>query len=208
LIILKPFAGILQRAFFMATTDKLKLLEGPRILIFTYQVKFLIKHLFHFQKPDVMKHVLVLLIGLFISTISIAQTYNEEVDMLQALYGSEKRDIIKNFIVLEGEQKTAFWTLYDAYEVERKALGIQRINLIGVYAENYHNLDNDGTDVLVKEMLKLVKSNDKLIEKYYGKLKKKAGVKAAAQFVQIEHYLLSAIRSEVLEEIPFIGQLE
>ena len=155
-----------------------------------------------------MKHVLVLLIGLFISTISIAQTYNEEVDMLQALYGSEKRDIIKNFIVLEGEQKTAFWTLYDAYEVERKALGIQRINLIGVYAENYHNLDNDGTDVLVKEMLKLVKSNDALIEKYYKKLKKKAGVKPAAQFVQIEHYLLAAIRSEILEEIPFIGQLE
>jgi len=155
-----------------------------------------------------MKHVLVLLVALFISTISIAQTYNEEVDMLQALYGSEKRDIVENFIVLEGEQKTAFWTLYDAYEVERKALGIQRINLIGVYAENYHNLDNDGTDVLVKEMLKLVKSNDALIEKYYKKLKKKAGVKPAAQFVQIEHYLLAAIRSEILEEIPFIGQLE
>jgi len=155
-----------------------------------------------------MKHVLVLLVALFISTISFAQTYNEEVDMLQALYGSEKRDIVENFIVLEGEQKTAFWTLYDAYEVERKALGIQRINLIGVYAENYHNLDNDGTDVLVKEMLKLVKSNDALIEKYYKKLKKKAGVKPAAQFVQIEHYLLAAIRSEILEEIPFIGQLE
>ena len=155
-----------------------------------------------------MKHVLVLLVALFISTISFAQTYNEEVDMLQALYGSEKRDIVENFIVLEGEQKTAFWTLYDAYEVERKALGIQRINLIGVYAENYHNLDNEGTDVLVKEMLKLVKSNDALIEKYYKKLKKKAGVKPAAQFVQIEHYLLAAIRSEILEEIPFIGQLE
>ena len=155
-----------------------------------------------------MKHVLVLLVALFISTISIAQTYNEEVDMLQALYGSEKRDIVENFIVLEGEQKTAFWTLYDAYEVERKALGIQRINLIGVYAENYHNLDNEGTEVLVKEMLKLVKSNDALIEKYYKKLKKKAGVKPAAQFVQIEHYLLAAIRSEILEEIPFIGQLE
>ena len=136
-----------------------------------------------------MKNILVLLVALFISTISFAQTYTEEVDMLQALYGAEKRDIIENFIVLEGEQKTNFWALYDAYEAERKALGIQRINLIGVYAENYHDLDNDGTDVLVKEMLKLVKSNDALIEKYYKKLKKKAGVKAAAQFVQIEHYL-------------------
>ena len=140
--------------------------------------------------------------------MGFAQTYTEEVDMLQALYGLQKKEIIANFIELDGEQKDAFWTIYDAYETERKALGIQRINLLGVYAESYHALDDDGTDALIKEMLKLVEKNDGLIDKYYGKLKKKAGVKPAAQFVQIEHYLLSAIRSEILEEIPFIGQLE
>lgn len=137
-----------------------------------------------------------------------SQTYNEEIDMLQAMYGKQKKEIVAGFINPQGEQAAAFWTLYDAYEAERKALGIERINLIGVYAEYYNNLDDGGTDVLVKEMLKLAKSNDALIEKYYGKLKKKAGVKAAAQFVQIEHYLLSSIRSSVLEEIPFIGQLD
>ena len=51
-------------------------------------------------------------------------------------------------------------------------------------------------------------TNDKLIAKYYGKLKKKAGVKAAAQFVQIESYLLSDMRATVLEELPFIGELD
>jgi hypothetical protein len=33
-------------------------------------------------------------------------------------------------------------------------------------------------------------------------------VKAAAQFVQIEQYLLSSVRAAILEEIPFIGELE
>jgi len=162
----------------------------------------------HDQKTEMMKNVIVLMICFMATSMGFAQTYTEEVDMLQALYGKQKKEIIANFIELEGEQKDAFWSLYDAYEVERKALGIQRINLIGVYAEYYHDLDDGGTDVLIKEMLKLAKSHDTLIEKYYGKLKKKAGVKSAAQFVQIEHYLLSAIRSEILEEIPFIGQLE
>ena len=155
-----------------------------------------------------MKHVFVLLIAFFVSSLGIAQTANEELDLLQALYGKQKKEIVAGFIELGGTQKDAFWTLYDAYEAERKALGIQRINLIGAYAENYHDLDDDGTDVLVKEMLKLVDKNDALIAKYYGKLKKKAGIKPAAQFVQIEHYLLSSIRSTILEEIPFIGQLD
>ena len=155
-----------------------------------------------------MKHVFFLIAAFFLPAVGFSQTATEEVDMIQALYGAQKKEIVAGFIELEGERKDAFWTLYDAYEVERKALGIQRINLIGVYAEYYHDLDDGGTDVLVKEMLKLVDKNDSLIAKYYGKLKKKAGVKPAAQFVQIEHYLLSAIRSEILEEIPFIGQLE
>ena len=145
---------------------------------------------------------------LLFSTVSFAQTYNEEIDMVQAMYGQKKKEIIANFITLDGEAKTNFWELYDKYEAERKSLGIQRINLIGVYAEYYQNVDDKGMDVLAKEMLRLTKSNDDLIAKYYGKLKKKAGVKPATQFIQIEHYLLSNIRATILEEIPFIGQLD
>lgn len=145
---------------------------------------------------------------MLMGTATFAQTYNEEIDMLQAMYGKQKKEIVAAFINPQGAQADAFWTIYDQYEAERKLLGVQRINLIGVYAEYYNNLDDGGTDVLIKEMLKLGKSNDALIEKYYGKLKKKAGVKAAAQFVQIESYLLSTIRAGILEEIPFIGQLD
>ena len=155
-----------------------------------------------------MKHVFVFAFAFFISAIGFAQTANEEVDMLQAMYGMQKKEIVEGFIQLEGAQKEAFWSLYEMYEAERKELGIQRINLIGIYAEYYHDLDPGGTDVLVKEKLNLAKKHDDLIAKYYGKMKKKAGVKPAAQFVQIEHYLLSDIRSRILEEIPFIGQLD
>jgi len=154
-----------------------------------------------------MKNLLFLALMLM-GTSTFAQTYNEEIDMLQAMYGKQKKEIVAAFINPQGAQADAFWTIYDQYEAERKLLGVQRINLIGVYAEFYNNLDDGGTDVLVKEMLKLAKNNDALIEKYYGKLKKKAGVKAAAQFVQIESYLLSTIRAGILEEIPFIGELD
>lgn len=72
---------------------------------------------------------------------------------------------------MEGAQKDAFWKLYDAYEVERKALGMRRINLLGDYAENYGTLDDAKIDAMVKEMNDLGLKNDKLISSYYGKMK-------------------------------------
>jgi hypothetical protein len=57
-------------------------------------------------------------------------------------------------------------------------------------------------------MISLGSKTDKLISTYYSKMKKPAGVKAAAQFFQIESYLLSSIRAAILEEIPFIGELD
>lgn len=85
---------------------------------------------------------------------------------------------------------------------------MRRINLLGDYAENYGTLDDAKIDAMVKEMNDLGLKNDKLISSYYGKMKKPAGIKAAAQFTQIEYYLLSTIRAEILEEIPFIGELD
>jgi hypothetical protein len=146
--------------------------------------------------------------ALFISTVGFAQSAQEEIDLMQSLYGMQKKEIVAEFIKLEGPQKDAFWEIYDAYEVERKVLGQRRLNLLATYAEFYSSLNDDATDILIKEMNDITITNDKLISKYYGKLKKPAGVKAAAQFVQIESYLLSDMRATILEEIPFIGELD
>lgn len=113
-----------------------------------------------------------------------------------------------DFIVLEGAQKDAFWKLYDEYETKRKELGQQRVAFLERYAAEYGTMDDATTDKLMKEMTSLGAKTDKLITTYYGKLKKSAGVKAAAQFVQLEAYLLSVIRASIMESIPFIGELD
>ncbi len=69
-------------------------------------------------------------------------------------------------------------------------------------------MDDAATDSLIKEMTGLGLKNDKLIDTYYSKMKKAAGVKAASQFVQIEIYLLSSVRVKIMKNIPFIGELD
>ena len=154
-----------------------------------------------------MKH-LFLIAGLFVSTISFAQTNKEEVDLVQSLWGMEKKEIVSQFVKLDGPSKDAFWKLYDEYEMERKALGRERIGLLEKYANNYATLTDDMTDEIMGDMISLGAKTDKLAASYYGKIKKAAGVKAAAQFLQLESYINSSIRAAILEEIPFIGELE
>ena len=154
-----------------------------------------------------MKNLLVIA-ALLLSVAGFAQSNKEEVDFIQSIYGQGKKNIVADFIPLEGAKKDAFWVVYDEYEVERKELGHKRVALLEKYVDNYDNMDEPTMDEISKEMLALGQKNDKLVATYYEKIKKAAGVKPASQWLQIESYLLSVVRAYILEEIPFIGELE
>ena len=156
-----------------------------------------------------MKRFLFFAICSMISLLSIAQSNKEDIDMIQAIYGKEKKAIVADFIMPSDDAKTkSFWTLYDSYETERKALGKKRIALLEKYAGIYDANDDKATDGIMLETMALQKQVDGIISTYYGKIKKSVGVKQAAQFYQLESYLLSATRIYVLGSIPFIDELE
>jgi len=155
-----------------------------------------------------MKKILLTTAMVALTFFAFSQSNKEEVDLEQATFGKDKKAMAAEFIQLEGAQKDAFWTTYDEYETKRKALGKQRIDLLHKYVDNYATLDDATTDNIVKEMMKLQVQTDKLIATYYDKVKKGSGVKAAAQFYQFENYILAAIRSAIMENIPLIGEAD
>ncbi len=155
-----------------------------------------------------MKQLLLFTLCTFLFFSSFAQDNKEDADIIQAMYGKEKKTIAADFIILPDAKKEAFWKIYDDYETERKALGKQRITLLEEYANAYDTLTDKSTDAVIKQTMALQKSTDALIAKYYDKLMKEVGVKPAAQFYQFESYLLSVTRAYVMSNIPFIGELE
>ena len=157
-----------------------------------------------------MKKILFFAVVLFMGAASsFAQTGTDtnEVDYYQSLFGMAKKTLVSEFVDLKDYPADQFWALYDAYEAERKELGKSRLDLLENYAKNYLTLDEAKTDELVKQMDVQKKNLDKLIFKYYKKMSSAVGAKPAAQFYQLENYLLSAIRLAILESIPFIGEL-
>jgi hypothetical protein len=86
-------------------------------------------------------------------------------------------------------------------------LGKLRIELLEAYAATYDSMDDIKAEALLKDMIMLQTNTDKLISSYAKKIKKKVNVITAAQFYQIEGYIVSKIRSEIMENIPAIGDM-
>ena len=84
-----------------------------------------------------------LVAGLFLTTINPAtvqaQADEDEIKLYQTMYGMEKRNLINEAMSLTAENKDAFWGVYEAFEIERRATGKERIELIKSYieGENY-----------------------------------------------------------------------
>ena len=156
-----------------------------------------------------MKKLLSLTVILLVAiTTSFAQTNKEEVEFFQSIFGMEKKALVSEFVSLDGEAATAFWSLYDAYETERKANGQKRIALIDKYANSYMDLDDETTDEMVAESMKIHATQYKLIKSYYKKINKVSGSKAAAQFYQLELFIQDATGVALMEQIPFIGEFD
>ena len=156
-----------------------------------------------------MKKLLSLTAILTIAITSIyAQSTKEQVEFFQSIFGMEKKALVTEFVSLEGEAATAFWTLYDEYETARKANGQKRIALIDKYANSYLDLDAVVTEEMVAESMKIHDTQFKLVKSYYKKIKKASGSKAAAQFYQLELFIQNATGVALMEQIPFIGEFD
>jgi len=150
-----------------------------------------------------MKKITLLLVALLtFGGILTAQSNKEEMDLMQAAFGIEKKAMVSDFVKVDPAQKDAFWKLYDQYEVERKALGQKRVQLLEKYAANYDKLTIEFADSWSKEVLDISKKTDALLVTYFNKIKKATNSVVALQFYQVEGYILSGIRLMILEELP------
>ena len=149
------------------------------------------------------KYVLIIAV-LFLASFAHAQSNKEEVDLMQAAFGMDKKAAVADFVKPSATQKDAFWKLYDEYETQRKVLGKQRIALLEQYAAQYQTMTSEQADAWTKKVIDLQKKTDNLIVTYYGKVKLVSDGIVATQFYQIENFILTAIRAKILQNVPFL----
>ena len=155
-----------------------------------------------------MKHVVSVILILFLTLPLSAQMHNEESELFTNIFGRPKKEIVTQFVKVEGDQAKQFINMYDAYEAKRKQLGEKRYVILSRYVKNYSQLTEAETNEIIEDIISLTSGQDKLISQYYRKMKKSLGTFVAAQFYQIEWYLQSEMKANILENIPIINDLD
>jgi hypothetical protein len=155
-----------------------------------------------------MKRISLLFSMFIFSLIVKAQSDKEDIALIQNMFGKEKKELMAAGMNIPTDKQAAFWSLYDEYEEERKALGRQRIDLIKSYADKYANLDDKTADAMMKQKMDWLSNYSKMQGKYYKKMSKLVGGMNASRFFQMEDYLENNIRLSIQESIPFIGELD
>jgi hypothetical protein len=154
-----------------------------------------------------MKKALILVLSLISFFAAMAQDHKDELTLTKALFGKENKEIVSEFVKIEQGKEKAFWVLFDEFESKRSNSGQKKFVLLNNYVKNYMTLTESETDEIIKEIILLTKDQEKLIADYFKKIKKTCGVYTAAQFYQIEWYLTSEVRTNILESIPVIKEL-
>jgi len=154
-----------------------------------------------------MKKITLFIVAILFFNVSFAQDENHiksEIQLMQEAFGYEKMDIIKEFVDLNGTNANDFWKLYNEYEALRKEIGSEKMDLLYRYTTHKGAVSNTQAENLMKRVIPLRKNYDKLVEKYYKKIKKATNPLVAAQFYQIEHYIADGINFTILDMVDFI----
>jgi len=142
------------------------------------------------------------------SMAAVAQTEKEDVAIAQSIFGKTKKEVILANMQIPESQKEAFWSVYDDYEVKNIEIGMQRIELIKRFADNYDSLNDDVASKIATDYIGNSAKYFELYREYFPKFKKVIGGVKAATVIQLEIYMQTAIQARLQSQIPVIGQLE
>ncbi|NIG55154.1 hypothetical protein [Chitinophaga sp. Cy-1792] len=154
-----------------------------------------------------MKTALILVFVCF-SSFVYAQSNDNDLAVIQKVFGKEKRDLVSKFMGFDTKPNDPFWALYDQYEGDRQSLSRERLSILQDYSRMYETLDDESATSLAKRLFSNDMAYVKFHERYFKKFSKIMGGKNAAKFMQFELYLQNAIKMSILNSIPFIGELK
>ncbi len=153
-----------------------------------------------------MKPLMTLLVLLFLGSVTItsAQEYRTEVDLIQSTLGKAKKDFMMQLIEIPGNKADKFWKYYNEYEVKRKMYAEKRVMLINKYVSAYSqgNYDKATIRSTMREATKLNNRADKNIHKYYEKIFHHVSPQTAIQFAVIENYIRNTVDGQIYERLP------
>ena len=132
----------------------------------------------------------------------MAQTVNDENQVLLSQIQTDKRAIVLKGLQLSQPESAAFIPIYDEYQAEQKKIADRTIATIDKFAANYDSMTEDAAQGILKEWLGIEDDRADLLKKYVKKLDRVLPAQKVLRFVQIENKLNTLVAMQAARIIP------
>lgn len=137
-----------------------------------------------------------------------AQKNEDQVPIFDKLFGQQKMQLINRLINQAGSDGIRFWTIYNAYEKERRALSSERFIIINDYLKSNTSADKEFCKRISVRAFKNGIAYIDLWKKYLTEFSMVMGADSATRFIDMEIYLQKQIKIAIQDAIPFVNEVE
>ena len=103
---------------------------------------------------------------------------------------------------LSAEKLQTFWAIYADFEKEQDAITAARLDIVRRYLQNVDSLTDAQITSLVTDSADAQKKTTELRMKYFGIYSQKIDVRAAGHFALIDDFVTTALRVQLLSQLP------
>jgi hypothetical protein len=130
----------------------------------------------------------------------------DNMDIVRDAIAAQKKLLIAENLPLTEGEASAFWPIYEEFQVELKKIADSDIKLIEEFAK-YYNSDTM-TDEIAEKLIKDSMANDgarlKLKDKYFSKFLKAVPAKKVARYYQLENKVRAVVNYDLAAQIPLV----
>ena len=123
-------------------------------------------------------------------------------EMMRKDLRTERQSMVDQAMRLEAADKAKFWTIYDKYQGEYKALKDQRLVNIKKYADNFGMMTDAVADEIAMKSMDIDSQRAAMRKKYYQQMKGALGARVAGRFLFIEVVLDEMLGLQLASQIP------
>lgn len=140
----------------------------------------------------------------FVSVQCTSQVHTStEIERAKRDLRKERENIFIQALHLSTSQASVFHVIYVDFEKEKNTLDDQLISMIVNYGENYQKLNTKTMHQFVKQSEIYQRKELAVRKKYYRKLSKAISVNLASQFYEVDDFVSTSLRMNILSGLPF-----
>jgi hypothetical protein len=161
-----------------------------------------------FYRSAMLKSTLLLFVLFLLSVPAFTQDSTQvDLETAKRLLQQERETIFIEALHLSVTQAAVFHPIYVEFDREKRVLDDLLIKLFVQYSENYNMLDHKIMHNFIKHSREHQRKELRVRKKYYRKLGRTISIELASQFYEVDDFICTNLRLNVLTGLPFTGSI-